>query len=132
VGADREHHVDHRAIGNFGQANYAASKGRLAAFSTSLAKELVSKGITVNCVAPGVTDTEMVMAMPEKVRMKLLEQIPMSVLADPKKSPGPASISVPRMVTTSREPSSASTEVFSCGGQECGPCTWFDRSSKMM
>jgi NAD(P)-dependent dehydrogenase (short-subunit alcohol dehydrogenase family) len=75
VGADREHHVDHRAIGNFGQANYAASKGRLAAFSTSLAKELVSKGITVNCVAPGVTDTEMVMAMPEKVRMKLLEQI---------------------------------------------------------
>ena len=64
-------------IGNFGQANYAASKAGLAAFSKSLAKELVSKGITVNCVAPGFTETEMVMAIPEKMRMKLLEQIPM-------------------------------------------------------
>jgi 3-oxoacyl-(acyl-carrier-protein) reductase len=64
-------------VGNFGQANYAASKAGLAAFSKSLAKELVSKGITVNCVAPGFTETEMVMAIPEKVRMKLLEQIPM-------------------------------------------------------
>jgi 3-oxoacyl-(acyl-carrier-protein) reductase len=64
-------------IGNFGQANYAASKAGLAAFSKSLAKELVSKGITVNCVAPGFTETEMVMAIPEKVRLKLLEQIPM-------------------------------------------------------
>jgi 3-oxoacyl-(acyl-carrier-protein) reductase len=64
-------------IGNFGQANYAASKAGLASFSKSLAKELVSKGITVNCVAPGFTETEMVMAIPEKVRMKLLDQIPM-------------------------------------------------------
>jgi 3-oxoacyl-(acyl-carrier-protein) reductase len=64
-------------IGNFGQANYAASKAGLAAFSKSLAKELVSKGITVNCVAPGFTETEMVMAIPEKARMRLLEQIPM-------------------------------------------------------
>jgi 3-oxoacyl-[acyl-carrier protein] reductase len=64
-------------IGNFGQANYAASKAGLAAFSKSLAKELVSKGITVNCVAPGFTETEMVRAIPDKVRMKLLEQIPM-------------------------------------------------------
>ena len=64
-------------IGNFGQVNYAASKAGLAAFSKSLAKELVSKGITMNCVAPGFTETEMVMAIPEKVSMKLLEQIPM-------------------------------------------------------
>ena len=64
-------------IGNFGQANYAASKAGMAAFTKSLAKELASKGITVNAVAPGFTETEMVTAIPEKVRNKLLEQIPM-------------------------------------------------------
>jgi 3-oxoacyl-(acyl-carrier-protein) reductase len=64
-------------IGNFGQANYAASKAGVAAFTKSLAKELASKGVTVNCVAPGFTETEMVAAIPEKVKNKLLEQIPM-------------------------------------------------------
>src|SRR5438034_3942897 len=64
-------------IGNFGQANYAASKAGVAAFTKSLAKELASKGITVNAVAPGFIETEMVGAIPEKVRNKLLEQIPM-------------------------------------------------------
>jgi 3-oxoacyl-(acyl-carrier-protein) reductase len=64
-------------IGNFGQANYAASKAGVAAFTKSLAKELASKGVTVNCVAPGFTETEMVAAIPEKVKNKLLDQIPM-------------------------------------------------------
>jgi 3-oxoacyl-(acyl-carrier-protein) reductase len=64
-------------IGNFGQANYAASKAGVAAFTKSLAKELASKGITVNAVAPGFTETDMVDALPEKVRSKLLDQIPM-------------------------------------------------------
>ncbi len=64
-------------IGNFGQANYAASKAGVAAFTKSLAKELASKGITVNAVAPGFTETDMVDALSEKVRSKLLDQIPM-------------------------------------------------------
>jgi NAD(P)-dependent dehydrogenase (short-subunit alcohol dehydrogenase family) len=64
-------------IGNFGQVNYAASKAGMAAFSKSLAKELASKGVTVNCVAPGFIETEMVTAIPAPVRSKLLEQIPM-------------------------------------------------------
>jgi acetoacetyl-CoA reductase len=64
-------------VGNFGQANYAASKARMAAFTKSLAKEMASKGITANCVAPGFTETEMAAAIPEKVRSKLLDQIPM-------------------------------------------------------
>jgi len=64
-------------IGNFGQANYAASKAGVAAFSRSLAKELAAKGVTVNCVAPGFTETEMVQSIPEKVRARLLDQIPM-------------------------------------------------------
>jgi 3-oxoacyl-(acyl-carrier-protein) reductase len=64
-------------IGNFGQANYAASKAGVAAFTKSLAKELASKGITVNAVAPGFIETEMVGAIPEKVRNKLLESIPL-------------------------------------------------------
>ncbi|OFW53387.1 MAG: hypothetical protein A2146_07465, partial [Actinobacteria bacterium RBG_16_67_10] len=54
-------------IGNFGQANYAASKAGVAAFTKSLAKELASKNITVNAVAPGFTETDMVNAIPEKV-----------------------------------------------------------------
>jgi 3-oxoacyl-[acyl-carrier protein] reductase len=64
-------------IGNFGQANYAASKAGVAAMTKSLAKELAVKGITVNAVAPGFIETEMMQSIPEKVRGKLLEQIPL-------------------------------------------------------
>jgi 3-oxoacyl-[acyl-carrier protein] reductase len=64
-------------IGNFGQANYAASKAGVAAMTKSLAKEFAGKGITVNALAPGFIETEMVQAVPEKVRNKLLEQIPL-------------------------------------------------------
>src|SRR5947209_6100029 len=64
-------------IGNFGQANYAASKAGVAAFTKSLAKELAGKGVTVNAVAPGFIETDMVQGIPEKVRDKLLSQIPL-------------------------------------------------------
>ena len=64
-------------IGNFGQANYAASKAGVAAFTKSLAKELAGKSITVNAVAPGFIETEMIQGIPEKVREKLLSQIPL-------------------------------------------------------
>ena len=64
-------------IGNFGQANYAASKAGVAAFTKSLAKELAGKGVTVNAVAPGFIETEMVDNIPEKVKNRLLDQIPL-------------------------------------------------------
>ena len=64
-------------IGNFGQANYAASKAGVAAFTKSLAKELAGKGVTVNAVAPGFIETEMVASIPDKVKDKLLAQIPL-------------------------------------------------------
>jgi 3-oxoacyl-[acyl-carrier protein] reductase len=64
-------------IGNFGQANYAASKAGVTAMTKSLAKELAAKGITVNAVAPGFIETEMVNAIPERVRQRLLDQVPL-------------------------------------------------------
>ena len=63
--------------GNVGQANYAASKAGLIGLSKSAAKELASRGITVNCIAPGFIDTAMTAALPEAVKEKLLAEIPM-------------------------------------------------------
>ena len=63
--------------GNAGQANYAASKAGLIGLSKSAAKELASRGVTVNCIAPGFIDTAMTAALPEAVKEKLLAEIPM-------------------------------------------------------
>src|SRR5213080_3768603 len=70
-------------IGNFGQANYAASKAGVAAFTKSLAKEVAGKGVTVNAVAPGFIETEMVRGIPDKVRDRLLSQIPLKRFGTP-------------------------------------------------
>jgi NAD(P)-dependent dehydrogenase (short-subunit alcohol dehydrogenase family) len=64
-------------IGNFGQANYAASKAGVAAFTKSLAKELAGRGVTVNAIAPGFIETEMMASIPDKVKERLLAQIPL-------------------------------------------------------
>ena len=56
------------AMGNAGQANYAAAKAGLIGFSKSVAREVGSRGITVNCIAPGFIDTDMTRALPEEVR----------------------------------------------------------------
>jgi NAD(P)-dependent dehydrogenase (short-subunit alcohol dehydrogenase family) len=62
--------------GNIGQANYAASKSGIVGFSQSLALETARKGITVNCVAPGVIDTEMVQAIPRDALDRWIESVP--------------------------------------------------------
>lgn len=62
--------------GNPGQANYAASKAGVIAFSRSVALEVASRGITVNCIAPGLIDTDMTKDLPEEVRAQMLERIP--------------------------------------------------------
>lgn len=70
-------------IGNFGQANYAASKSGVMAMTKTLAKELAAKGITVNAVAPGFIETDMVAAMPPTVRERILSQIPLREFGRP-------------------------------------------------
>lgn len=66
--------------GNPGQANYAAAKAGVAGMSRALARELGSRNITVNCVAPGFIDTDMTRALPEAQRDALLGQIPLGRL----------------------------------------------------
>ena len=66
--------------GGIGQANYAASKAGLFGFSKSLALEVARKGITVNCVAPGYTDTDMVAAVPDDILAKVITKIPIGRL----------------------------------------------------
>jgi acetoacetyl-CoA reductase len=69
--------------GNIGQANYAASKAGLFGLTKSLALETASKGITVNCVAPGFIATEMTAAVPEEILARIEEQIPSGRLGRP-------------------------------------------------
>jgi len=72
------------AIGNAGQANYAAAKAGIIAFSKSLAKEVGSRGITVNVVAPGFIATDMTNNLPDDAKTALLAQTALGCLGEPK------------------------------------------------
>ena len=69
--------------GNAGQANYAASKAGIIGLTKAVAKELGSRGITVNAVAPGFIDTDMTQSLPEKVVEATLAQIPLGKFGEP-------------------------------------------------
>lgn len=69
--------------GNFGQTNYAAAKAGMIGFSRSLAIETASHGVTVNCICPGFIETDMWRSIPEDVRSKILDRIPMRRVGDP-------------------------------------------------
>ncbi len=71
------------ASGNAGQTNYAAAKAGMVGFSKSLAREVGSRRITVNCVAPGFIDTDMTRALSEEQRKALLNGIPLNRLGEP-------------------------------------------------
>ena len=68
------------STGNIGQSNYAAAKAGIFGFSKSLAREVASRNITVNCIAPGFIETDMTRSLTEKQRQVLLEQVPLGRL----------------------------------------------------
>ena len=70
-------------VGNAGQTNYAAAKAGVIGFSKSAAKELASRGITVNAVAPGFIGTDMTAGLPESVKEKMLTDIPLGRMGEP-------------------------------------------------
>jgi 3-oxoacyl-[acyl-carrier protein] reductase len=71
------------ATGNAGQTNYAAAKAGMVGFSKSLAREVASRHITVNCVAPGFIETDMTRGLPEAQRATLLQHVPLGRLGRP-------------------------------------------------
>lgn len=70
-------------MGNAGQANYAAAKAGIVGFTKSTAREMASRGITVNAVAPGYIDTELTGVLSDSVRQAILESIPLGRLGEP-------------------------------------------------
>ncbi len=71
------------ALGNVGQANYSATKGAVISLTRTLALEMATSGITVNCVAPGAIMTKMFDAVPDDMKAKYIERIPLARFGDP-------------------------------------------------
>ena len=96
--------------GNIGQANYAAAKSGMFGLTMTMALETANKNITVNCVAPGFIDTEMVAAVPEELLAKIVEGIPLRRLGTPRE--------VARLVAFLVEPESSyiTGQVYSING----------------
>jgi NAD(P)-dependent dehydrogenase (short-subunit alcohol dehydrogenase family) len=96
--------------GNMGQANYAAAKSGLFGLTMSLAQEGATKGVTVNCVAPGYIETDMLSGVPEKVLDKIISSVPMGRLGQPDE--------VARLVEFLADPDSAyiTGQVYSVNG----------------
>ncbi|HEX78583.1 MAG TPA: SDR family oxidoreductase, partial [Dehalococcoidia bacterium] len=70
-------------VGNPGQANYAAAKAGIIGFTRSVAREVASRSITVNAIAPGFIDTDMTQKLPENQRQELMSRIPLGCLGTP-------------------------------------------------
>jgi NAD(P)-dependent dehydrogenase (short-subunit alcohol dehydrogenase family) len=96
--------------GNIGQANYSASKSGMFGLSMSMALEGAKKGVTVNCVAPGFINTEMVASMPQNALEKIIAQIPVGRLGEPEE--------VARVVSFLADPESSyiTGQVYSVNG----------------
>ena len=71
------------AMGNSGQTNYSAAKAGMFGFSKSLAREVGSRNITVNCVAPGFIDTDMTRSLPDELQQNLIQHVPLGRLGRP-------------------------------------------------
>ena len=69
-------------MGNAGQTNYAAAKAGMAGFTKSMASEVGSRNITVNCVAPGFIETDMTAELPEDIKKQMLERVPLGRLGN--------------------------------------------------
>ena len=70
--------------GQFGQTNYSAAKAGMHGFTMALAREMASKGVTVNSISPGYCETALVMAMNDDIRARILEQVPVGRLGQPR------------------------------------------------
>ena len=107
--------------GQYGQANYAAAKAGMHGFTISLARENARNGVTVNTISPGYIATDMVMAVPEEVRAKIVADIPPAASAHRRKSPTASASSPTNRPAGSPVPTSTSTAGTTWGGEFAVP-----------